>query len=137
MFYYYYIRLSCRLHILYVASIKIFVASLPGPQQALGIAASVVEAMVLEALEHVDQYIHTHGEGQLLPLNSWNWLSGQDDRWTFHVHGHTTFLVLQHGLESMLNYMQIHRYYATGTWNFCDHIGINVAQAQIRFRHVV
>lgn len=32
-------------------------------QQALGIAASVVEAMVLEALEHVDQYLHTHGEG--------------------------------------------------------------------------
>ena len=104
-------------------------------QQALGIAASVVEGLVLEALEAVDAYIHAHGEGQLLPLNSWNWISSQDGRLAFHVHGHTTFLVLQRGLESMLNYMQTYRFFATGIWNFCDHIGINVAQAQIRFNH--
>jgi len=106
-------------------------------QEAVGIAASVVEGLVLTALEAVDAYIHTHGAGQLLPLNSWNFVSGQDERWAIHVHGHTTFLVLQHGLESMLNYMQVNRFFATGVWNFFDHVDINVAQALIRFNRMM
>ncbi|MCJ1245457.1 hypothetical protein MMC30_002661 [Trapelia coarctata] len=99
--------------------------------------ADIVEALVLAALETVDTYIHRHGEGQLLLLNSRNYVSGQDGRWTIHVHGRTTFLVLQQGLESMLNYMPVNRYFATGVWNVFDHVGLDVAQALIRFNHMV
>ena len=89
--------------------------------------------MVLSALEAVDAYIHTHGEGMLLVGQSWNYVSQEDNRFDIHVHGATTYLVLQGGLESMLNYMQHFNYFATGTWNFFDHVNVNVAQALLRF----
>ena len=101
------------------------------------ITKTIIEELVLSTLEAVDAYIHTHGPGFLLVGNSWNFVSPMDSRYDIHVHGATTYLVLQGGLESMLNYMQTFNYFATGTWNFFDHVNVDVAQALLRFNRQV
>ena len=104
-----------------------------GALAAFPITRTIIEEMVLSALEAVDAYIHTHGPGFLLVGQSWNFVSPIDSRFDIHVHGATTYLVLQGGLESMLNYMQHFNYFATGVWNFFDHVNVDVAQALVRF----
>ena len=88
--------------------------------------------MVVEALNSVTEYMQEYGN-QLLPVRSWNFISGQDPRYTIHVHGDTTFLVLREGLRSLLDYLTQYDCWGTLTFNVFDHVGIDVAQGKIKF----